>query len=210
MARNVLAVIQTDHRRIGRLIDRLFAGRTSFPVARDELVQLARAHLVAERGVVHPAAAERAAHAEDLEAADEAAQRLDALLAEVATLSDRPADDTRRATLAEALAAHVQAEERVSHVLHDACAQELLRRWGGDYGRERDAVAHRFHVAPAIPRRFDRPRTELYEMARKAGIEGRTRMSRDELIAALRAHEEQHNGHHPAPTSHHVVRPLGA
>jgi hypothetical protein len=60
-----------------------------------------------------------------------------------------------------------------------------LRRLGGAYETRRSAELERAGAVHVLPRRLDVSRAELYELARKAGIEGRSGMTRGQLIDEL-------------------------
>lgn len=188
MPRNIVATVRTDHHRLERLTARLFVGRTTFISARDDLVQSLGAHLEAEALVVHPAAVERGVSRDLLEHATKLAGELRGALEELAGVPERHQGGDLDSRLLSLLHDHVHLEEQIAEVL-DGGIPEALRRLGGDYGRARDASAIKLRPVTVVPRRLDRPRTELYEMARRAGIEGRTRMSREQLIQALLDHE---------------------
>ncbi|MGN6089575.1 MAG: Rho termination factor N-terminal domain-containing protein [Actinomycetales bacterium] len=188
MPRNITATVRTDHHRLERLTGRLFVGRTTFVSARDDLVQSLGAHLEAEELVVHRAAATKGAPSELLVSAGEIAEELRQALSELATVPERHQGGDLDTRLLGLLKSHIEVEDEIGETLAGGLP-EAMRRLGGDYGRAREAAAARLRRTTVVPRRLDRPRTELYEMARRVGIEGRTRMSREQLIQALLDHE---------------------
>ncbi len=73
--------------------------------------------------------------------------------------------------------------------LESAVARKEVRLLGGVYEARRDRDLREHGDAEPPPRRFDVSRAELYELARRAGIEGRSAMSRRDLIAELQRRE---------------------
>jgi hypothetical protein len=65
-----------------------------------------------------------------------------------------------------------------------------MRRVGGVYETSRDRALQAEGADEPPPRRLDLPRAELYELARRAGIEGRSAMSRRELINELQRRQQ--------------------
>ena len=64
-------------------------------------------------------------------------------------------------------------------------ARKEIRLLGGEYESRRDDHLLRLGADEPPPRRLDLSRAELYELARRHGIEGRSAMSRRDLIAEL-------------------------
>ena len=62
---------------------------------------------------------------------------------------------------------------------------------GGRYERRRDEELRESEGQTPPPRRLDLTRAELYELARRAGIEGRSGMSRDQLISELQRRQNR-------------------
>ena len=75
--------------------------------------------------------------------------------------------------------------EQVLAPLESAVPRKEIRRLGGVYESRRDEELRAVGDAEPPPRRFDLSRAELYELARRAGIQGRSAMSRGDLIAEL-------------------------
>lgn len=84
---------------------------------------------------------------------------------------------------------HVRTE--LLAILPEALGRKELRELGGRYARRRDHELAPTASDEAPPRALDRPRAELYEMARRGGVPGRSAMTRTQLINALRAHPHQ-------------------
>jgi hypothetical protein len=183
MASDIALLLAAEHRVLAQLADR--AERSSRgvvdPVA--ELQCRLTAHAQSVRSDVLPMAERRA---DEVEAGG---------LAELRRALDRVIDSGgagRSAAMARTLVAH----ERVTLVpvleRHVPIAER--RRAGKVYRIHRDAAVR----ALSGPTRAARSRTELYEMARRAGIEHRSRMTQRELQDAV---EDWEHGGLPRGTS---------
>jgi hypothetical protein len=182
-----------DHERLLRLLRRMCTPGPSQPRWRAEFVGLLTAHRVAERDVVLVAivaevgwldAAARTQAEQDVELdrlADRAARSdlthddLSALQTEAAALLDAHAHRWNDALM-------VPVEQQL--------ARSVVRRLGGAYEQRRDEELAGAGVAQPPPRRLDLSRAELYELAKRAGIEGRSAMTRGELIERLQRHDD--------------------
>jgi hypothetical protein len=69
--------------------------------------------------------------------------------------------------------------------LAKAIGRKEMRMLGGRYQGRRDQELRDTAGRTPPPRRLDVSRAELYELAKRAGIEGRSGMSRDQLINEL-------------------------
>jgi hypothetical protein len=87
--------------------------------------------------------------------------------------------------LATLVARHADLTHRVLAPLESAVARKEIRLLGGEYESRRDDHLLRLGADEPPPRRLDLSRAELYELARRHGIEGRSAMSRRDLIAEL-------------------------
>lgn len=182
-----------DHERLGRLLRRMCSPGPSQDRWRAEFLGLLRAHRGAERTVVvghvidnvaslAPAAREQS-HADDgLDRLDQRLRATDLGTADLATV----------ATETEALLRHHADSwaDRLMAPLEGTVARGVMRRLGGDYARRRDELLTSEGVIQTPPRRLDLSRAELYELARRAGIEGRSSMTRGQLIDELQRHDE--------------------
>jgi hypothetical protein len=197
MPSSITRVVRDDHARLPRLLRRVVTPGPSQERWRDELLRLLHAHRVAERSTL---TAEALAPAGDVAgAAALALDELDRDLGDAAhALTDSPLDSPALGPLGERLGAlldqHAALCDRLLHALEGAVARKQVRLLGGRYTADRDAVLQDDGAAEPPPRRLDLPRAELYELARKAGIEGRSAMSRGELIAEL----QQRQQHEPS------------
>lgn len=197
MPSSITRVVPDDHARLPRLLRRVVRPGPSQERWRGELLLLLRAHRSAERSVLTPEALAPAGEVAGIAARDLAA--LDSDLGDaVQALADAPLDSPALAALGERLetllAQHAALSDRMLHALEGAVARKQVRLLGGSYTAARDAVLLDERAAEPPPRRLDLPRAELYELARKAGIEGRSAMSRGELIAEL----QQRQQHEPS------------
>lgn len=84
------------------------------------------------------------------------------------------------------LADHItDAHQHVIARLHAESGEARLEQLGAAYEHRRAVEARALRPVRRTPRRLDRPRTELYEQARRVGIAGRAAMTREQLIEAL-------------------------
>jgi hypothetical protein len=188
MPSSVRRVTTLDHERLHRLLRRVCTPGPSQERWREEFVGLLRAHRTAERDVVlvqlvspgeplEPVARE-------LAAADVELDRL-AEQARAADLNSSDLEALRRRADA-LLSQHAEGwSTRLLTPLEQSVARSELRRLGGAYQERRDGELVGAGVVQAPPRRLDLSRAELYEMARRAGIEGRSAMTRGQLIDEL-------------------------
>jgi hypothetical protein len=196
MPSSVVRLVTLDHRRLERLLVRAGAPGPSRDRWRREFVLLLRAHHRAE---------ERELYAElpgplHSDPALQAARHDATVVVRVADqAAEVPVDgeDFARAveTLRDGLTAHVQALEQAVLPAVDAILErKRLRELGGRYEQRRDQELRTLGAHRPVPRRLDYSRAELYELARKAGIEGRSAMTREELIDALMERPPQVGG----------------
>ena len=183
MPSSIRRLTALDHQRLARLLRRALAPGPSQDRWRAEFAGLLRAHRLAERDQVlpvvvaempslAPVARDLAEHDVELDRMADQVQHgdLDGLTGRAQLLLD---EHSRR--WATALMAPLEA----------GVPRLLVRRMGGAYEEARDARLQHHGVGEAPPRRLDLSRAELYELARRAGIEGRSAMTRGQLIAAL-------------------------
>ena len=192
MPSSVVRMITADHDRLARLLRRMSAVGPNRARWQSEFSGLLRAHRLAERDqVLRPVARDvpdlavpvhdLAAHDVDVDHLVDDLDRVDAGRPEFAQLCARAAD---------VLAAHADLTGgAVLARLEALVPRREVRRLGGEYERRREAELRRALAQEPVPRRLDVSRAELYEMAKRAGIEGRSTMSRAELIERLRHHQ---------------------
>lgn len=184
MGANVIRLVRTDHRRIRDLTDRLGRRYRAGEALPARVVGELAAHVDASTATLLPFAESRIP---GLEPAYE--HTLDELAAAAAELEDaaHPVPPAVVGMLLAAVTEHIAIEERtVLQPLDEEVSVERLRMLGESFRRSRDSrlkakgdAAKRYHRPPAS-------RAELYERARYRGIEGRSTMSRSELLSALR------------------------
>jgi hypothetical protein len=186
MPSSVARLVGQDHERLIRLLRRACSAGPNQARWRTEFAVLLRAHRAAEQTEVLG----QLAHVEDLGDAAARLARADVVLDELADEVERGAigndafsDLCRRAE--QTVRSHGESLRDVLTRLDQAVGRKEMRRLGGLYqaGRDGRLEDERPHRPP--PRRLDVSRAELYELAKRAGIEGRSGMSRDELINEL-------------------------
>jgi hypothetical protein len=189
MSSSVHRLISLDHERLLRLLRRTVTEGPSQQRWRDELVHLLVAHRDAEDRTLTPDVVAQAgpsavpasrAVARINTDIDRVTGELGASALPSADLGDL-GDRLRR--LIEQHGAVLSSQ--VLAPLEAAVPRKEIRRLGGVYERYRDEDLRAHGAAQPPPRRFDLSRAELYELARRAGIEGRSGMTRGDLIAEL-------------------------
>lgn len=188
MPSSVARLVGLDHERMIRLLKRACSHGPNQQRWRDEFTVLLRAHRVAERegllaevGRVLPELGPDAAHQNqvdrDLDRLAEEVANADVSVEDFADVCGRTRD---------AVAAHGEAlRVAVVEPLARAVGRKEMRMLGGRYESRRDRELREADAQGPPPRRLDVSRAELYELAKRAGIEGRSGMSRDQLITEL-------------------------
>lgn len=175
MTRSVTDCLSRDHDRLLDLLSRLRTASRGREALANQVRVLAVSHLRAETAVVSPVVGHRGYAA----VTERALRLLDRLAgghdeaglhADIAGLVRGHAEDVDR-TLAPALLAESGAGR--------------LEQLASAYEHRRSVEAASMRPVRPTPRRFDVSRTELYEHARRAGVPGRSTMTRDQLIVAL-------------------------
>jgi hypothetical protein len=189
MSSSIRRLISLDHERLLRLLRRTVTEGPSQQRWLDELVQLLGAHRDAEDRTLTPDVVTLAGPS--TVAATETVARiatdLDQVTGELAARAIPSGDladlgDRLRGLLEE----HADVlSSQVLVPLEAAVPRKEIRRLGGVYEQLRDETLHAHGAVDPPPRRLDLSRAELYELARRAGIEGRSGMSRGDLIAEL-------------------------
>lgn len=189
MPSSITRLTTLDHERMHRLLRRVVTEGPSQDRWRDELVRLVRAHRQAESEVLDDDVV-AAAGLDATSAVTELARTDHDLDDAVEALAGSPVPDPGLAALGHRLTALIAAHsstllERVLTPLELAVPRKEIRRLGGAYESRRDHHLQSQGDDEPPPRRLDVSRAELYELARRAGIEGRSAMSRRDLIAEL-------------------------
>lgn len=189
MPSSIARLTATDHERMLRLVRRACTPGPSQHRWREELVHLVRAHRAAEEEtltdeVVSAVGAGAAEALSDVRSQD---ARIDAALDR---LSAAPDDGPGTAALQDELTALMTRHGDVLAAdvlapMTDALPRKQMRELGGSYADLRDRALRAEGADEPPPRRLDVSRAELYELAKRAGIEGRSSMSRRDLIHEL-------------------------
>lgn len=188
MPSSVTRLVALDHDRMNRLLHRACTPGPSQERWRDELVHLLHAHLAAEEAalssdVLAPAGTSAVAAAADLPRLQH--ELRDAAHGVSAAVGSTDLERAGR-QLQRLLTLHADAlDSQVLRPLEAAAPRRELRRLGGVYAERRDQALRKQGDGDPPPRRLDLSRAELYELAKKAGVEGRSTMSRGDLIAEL-------------------------
>lgn len=175
MGRSIAESIDRDHERLGEIATRLESASRGRESLGNQLRTLCVGHLRAETAI----ACRVVGHDGYRNTEARAMPVLDALAAgEVGA--------GLIASLRAWLADHVlDVRRHVVGPLHAESGEARLQHLAAAYEHRRAVEAAALRPLRMTPRRLDRPRTELYEQARRAGIPGRSAMTREQLIEAL-------------------------
>jgi hypothetical protein len=168
MASDLVLVLRSEHRRLTRLAERSRRSSRGLQDPRAELRRAVGAHVAAGRSELLPSLAGWPDVA-----------RWEALLDEAGDASD-----AQLLVVVEGLLT-LEATGLLPWVA-DSTTLDDRRRLGTLYRVRRDMAARTPASRPGLTR------TELYERARRAGVENRSRMTQAELRAAVEAWERQH------------------
>ncbi len=172
MAVDIALVLRSEHRRLGELSARCCRRSRGFHNPQSDLRLALRAHVLAASAEIYPRAVELGGP-DDWPAARMAAIR---------HAAESP--DTAPAELVAATRELILAEEqRVVGLLEVSLELPERRRMGRAFRLRRDANLRGGATGP----RRRRSQTELYELARRAGVERRSRMTQAQLQAAMDA-----------------------
>lgn len=193
MPSSITRLTALDHDRMRRLLRRAAAPGPSQARWRDELVHLVRAYLAAVGtalpGDGPPPAGPTAAALDELRrAGDELDETARAAAGLPVTDPRLPASMNRLERARERHASLLR--DQVLAPLDSVTARKEMRRLGGVYQHERDLALREEGGTEPPPRRLDLSRAELYEMAKRAGVEGRSAMSRQDLIVELQRRQQ--------------------
>lgn len=169
MAVDVVLVLQSEHRKLHQLVERCGRPSRGFhdPVA--DLQHALYAHMVAATAEIYPTAARLSGSLWPAEA-----------VTEIRKAAESESSDALRAATADLVRME---EQYVLGLFGEHLELDARRRLGKVFRIRRDAAAR----SAATSRRRHRTQTELYELARRAGIEHRSRMTQAELQAAIEA-----------------------
>jgi hemerythrin superfamily protein len=200
MTSDAVTLIKNDHRLVEHLFAQLQAGKGDRQELADEITARLTAHAQAEEQQVYPAI--KKADPGEADEVDHAyAEHAEAmhLLRKVRNLTGSPHFNEAVNAFVAAVKHHIEEEERdVLPALREAVDTATLERLGAAFAKDRAAVLRRMGFDAgadlgAVPgdRASDltqATREELYEMAKRADIPGRSSMNKDELGRALREH----------------------
>jgi hemerythrin-like domain-containing protein len=189
---NVVTLIKNDHDTFEWFFTRLESEDTETD-EKTQLLQrleaLLKPHSDAEEQVVYPAISQ-AVPKEDGEVKDGAAEHhhVEQLMTQLkAEPIDAPGADGILAAMIGELRHHIEEEERdILPGYADAVDGDELDRVGREFraAKERVRIEQGF-PEPERPDLIDLTRDELYERAKSEGLEGRSDMTKDELVQAL-------------------------
>lgn len=171
MAVDIVLVLRSEHRHIQQLLDRCGRASRGFHDPTAELHQALRSHVLAATAEIYPTAAKSS------DPHTWPAERLTV----VRTLVEREHLDIGSAQ--RAVEELVTAEEGSVLPVLENLELAQRRRLGKVFRIRRDALTRQSTGS----RRRRRSQTELYELARRAGVEHRSRMTQAELQAAIEA-----------------------
>ncbi|MGH8969550.1 MAG: hypothetical protein ACRDV1_06335 [Actinomycetes bacterium] len=189
MPSSVARLVAQDHDRLSRLLRRMCSAGPNQERWRTEFLGLLRAHRAAERDELLTDVVSRGGDVTDLARAQaERDLELDRLATEVERVEiESPPFAETCTRAATALRGHADSMAGVLlPALVATAPRRELRRLGGAYEQRRDATLRDMDGHEPPPRRLDLSRAELYELARRAGVQGRSAMSRGQLIRALK------------------------
>jgi Rho termination factor-like protein len=192
MPSSVRRLTQLDHERLQRLLRRACIAGPGQERWRSEFVALLRAHRVAERDEVLPHLVGHDVLSDTARAQAEDDVALDRIAAEAAGISVGSGDHDDWCERSGRLVDEHSTRwaENLMQPLENLVPRAVVRSLGGSYERRREDELSSAGVPGDPPRRLDLSRAELYEMARKAGIEGRSSMTRGELIDELQRRQQ--------------------
>ncbi len=169
VASDIVLVLGTEHRELAALIDQCSRPSRGFQDPQEDLRRRLAAHIAATSAAVHPAIGTWRP------------PELEHALAEAAEALDAPS----RPGLARAATDLIEAEASAVLPRLAELALNERRRIGKVFRIKREGA---LRSAGSTTRR-QRSQTELYELARRAGVEQRSRMTLAQLEAAVSAWE---------------------
>jgi hemerythrin superfamily protein len=188
---DVIQLLKDDHRTVQQLFEALGINTGRRDELAQQLVQELTVHTEAEEQIVYPAIRRAIPNGDQRvdEGIDEH-RRVSEMLDRLSTMTADDADfDGLMADIQAAVEHHVQEEETETFPLFRDCSFEGERLRLADEV-ERFKQGGRAPAAVQVSGRAEASfesmtKQELYQRAKEAGIEGRSKMSRDQLVRAL-------------------------
>ncbi len=208
MSQDAVTLILNDHREMETLLAQLQSGEGNRPELLAKVDAMLKAHAEAEEHQVYPALADIGAE-DDVRDGLEEHHEADDLLEQVRSLG--PDDEEFESTLQEfvaAIAAHMEVEEsELLPMLKEHLSEERLQELGRAFAEARDTELESYEGGQDVPRLTamldaeasggsgvgtpssggggnDRTKQEPYDDATDAGVEGRSKTSKDEFAEA--------------------------
>jgi hemerythrin superfamily protein len=195
MAADAVTLIKNDHRLMEQLFAQLKTGKGDRRSLVTEIEARLSAHARAEEAEVYPIIAKKAGEKGEVEHGTYEHLEAEHMLRKVVNLIDSPHFDQAVEEFIAAVDHHVQEEEsELLPALAKAAGKKTLDQLGAAFERARldelstsgyeqqtpgSTELDTDHLAEAT-------RDELYEKAKKADVPGRSHMTKDDLINALR------------------------
>jgi len=210
-AADAVTIIEQDHRALEALFDNVMSGDGDRTALLDEITVRLTAHARAEEQAVYPAIKQAdPAEGDEVEHAYDEHYEAEHLLRSARNLTASPHFAEAFDAFVTAVGHHVEEEEReILPALRDAVDAATLRKLGAAFEQARSGLvteltaagggkprarrggagsrgAGRRATAQQSAPTGDATRDELYELAKKADIPGRSNMTKQELADALR------------------------
>jgi hemerythrin-like domain-containing protein len=189
MARDVVALIEQDHRDMEQLFNRLRTRQGDRALLFQQMAAMLTAHSRAEEAEVYPAIA-KAGDTDEVGHAREEHAEADDLLASLKTMDPESAEfDETLQKLIDGVSHHIEEEESTAlPALRAAVSAQQLAELAEAFTARRGAE---LQSGPS-PRQVggsEMTRQKLYEKAAEHGISGRSQMTKDELRDAVKSAE---------------------
>jgi len=187
VATDAVTLIEQDHRAMEALFDQVQAGKGDRVALVAEITARLTAHARAEEQEVYPALEQAdPAEQDEVEHAYVEHHEAEHLLRKARNLTASPHFDVAFTAFVAAVKHHVDEEESdVLPALREAVDDTTLRTLGEAFERVRaDLLSERVAIVDGATR------DQLYEMAKNAGIAGRSSMNKQELAEALQTTDD--------------------
>jgi hemerythrin superfamily protein len=216
-AADAVSLIERDHRAMEELFNKVMSGDGDRVALLDEITVRLTAHARAEEQEVYPTIKQAdPGEGDEVEHAYDEHHEAEHLLHSARNLTASPHFDEAFAAFVAAVKHHVEEEEQeVLPALRDAVDAATLRSLGAAFEKAREALVAEFAAVPSGTAKTSRAarkptnagrnaaagrkrtsgkpaadatRDELYDLARKADIPGRSGMTKQQLADALQQH----------------------